>query len=80
MFAILPLVGGVLAGWKLHQRAAIATQIALWAIAVTVLTLTAPQHGASYSTGLVIGPALAVVSAGTLALGFVVSRRSTRNA
>jgi hypothetical protein len=78
MFAILPLVGGVLAGWKLDRRAAIATQFVLWAVAVAVLTLTAPQHGDSYSAGLVIGPALAVVSAGTLALGFVAARRSTR--
>ena len=80
MFAILPLVGGVLAGWKLQRRAAIVTQIVLWAIAVTVLTLTAPQHGESYSIGLVIGPALAVVSAGTLALGVVVRSRSIRTA
>jgi hypothetical protein len=51
----------------------------LFAVAITMLTLSAPDHGASYKDSLWIGPGLAIVSAGTLLLGFWLARRSTRH-
>lgn len=75
MFALLPLLGGVLLGWLAPRKAAIAVQIVFYAVAATVLTLTAPSHGGHYSDGIVIGIALAAVSAGTLYLGFWIGRR-----
>jgi hypothetical protein len=77
MFALLPVVGGLLLGWLAPRRVAIAAQVALYAIAVTVLTLTAPEHGGRYTDGFIIGLGLAVVSAATLVLGFWLARRRT---
>jgi predicted lysophospholipase L1 biosynthesis ABC-type transport system permease subunit len=75
MFAILPIVGGVLLGLFAPRRAAVGGQIALWAIAAAVLTATAPRHGGSYADGWLIAPALAVVSALTLLAGLYLARR-----
>jgi hypothetical protein len=77
MFALLPIVGGLLLGWLAPRTIAIAVQIAFYAIAVAMLTLTAPNHGGQYSDGILIGLGLAVVSAGTLFLGFWLARRRT---
>lgn len=77
MFALLPIVGGLLLGWLAPRKIAIAVQIVFYAVAVTVLTLTAPNHGGQYSDGILVGFALAVVSAGTLFLGFWLARRRT---
>jgi hypothetical protein len=79
MFALLPIVGGLLLGWLAPRTIAIAVQIIFYAIAVTILTLTAPNHGGQYSDGILIGLGLAVVSAGTLFLGFWIARRRTNN-
>jgi hypothetical protein len=79
MFALLPIVGGLLLGWLAPRTIAIAVQIIFYAIAVTILTLTAPNHGGQYSDGILIGLGLAVVSAGTLFLGFWLARRRTSN-
>jgi hypothetical protein len=76
MFALLPLIGGVLAGRFAPRRLAIALQVLFWAIAVVVLTLTAPEHGGTYTDGFLIGPAVALVSAGTLLLGMWLRRRT----
>lgn len=80
MFALLPLIGGLLLGWLAPRKVAIPAQIVLCAVAITMLTLSAPDHGASYKDSLWIGPGLAIVSAGTLLLGFWLARRSARNA
>jgi hypothetical protein len=77
MFALVPVVGGLLLGWLAPRRVAIAAQAVLYAIAVTVLTLTAPEHGGHYTDGIVIGLGLAVVSTATLVLGFWLARRRT---
>jgi hypothetical protein len=45
-----------------------------------MLTLTAPDHGGSYSDGFLIAPALAVVSALTLLAGLWIRRRTRRGA
>jgi hypothetical protein len=78
MFALLPLIGGVLLGWLTPRKTAAAVQALLYAVAVTVLTLTAPQHGGHYSDSLWIAPALALISAGTLYLGLRIGRRRAR--
>jgi hypothetical protein len=75
VLALLPLLGGVLLGWLAPRKAAIIAQIACYAVAETVLTLTAPSHGGHYSDGIIIGIALAAVSTGTLYLGFWIGRR-----
>ena len=76
MFALLPLVGGLLLGWLTPRRTAVGVQVILFAVAITMVTISAPAHGASYLDSLWIGPALAVVSAGTLLLGMWVRRRT----
>jgi peptidoglycan/LPS O-acetylase OafA/YrhL len=78
MFALLPLIGGVLLGWLAPRRIAIPAQIALFAIALTMLTLSAPDHGATYSDAFWMGPALALISAGTLLIGFRLAQRKDR--
>jgi hypothetical protein len=80
MLALLPIIGGVLAGWLASRKIAIALQVALYLVAVAVLTVSAPDHGGSYSDIAWIAPALAVVSAGTLLIGFWLARHAARRA
>jgi len=75
MFALLPVIGGLLAGWLAPRKVAIALQIAFYLVAVAMLTASAPDHGGAYSDVVWIAPALAVVSAGTLILGLWLGRR-----
>jgi hypothetical protein len=70
MFALLPLVGGPLLGWLAARRTAIALQAVLFAVAVAMLTISAPDHGGSHADIVWIAPVLAVVSVGALLLGF----------
>jgi hypothetical protein len=77
MFALLPLIGGVLVGWRAPRRVAIVVQVVFYAVSLTILTLTAPSHGGHYSDGIFIGVGLAVASAGTLCLGFWLAYRRT---
>ncbi|WP_433044891.1 hypothetical protein [Dactylosporangium sp. CS-033363] len=76
MFAILPIVGGVLLGRFAPRGIAIAVQVVLWAVAAAMLTATAPDHGGSYSDAWLVVPALAVVSALTLLAGLWLRRRA----
>ena len=78
MFALLPIVGGLLLGWLVPRKTAVLTQIVYLALAVVGLTLGAQRHDARYVDSLWIPPALAVVSAGTLLLGFWLRQRSAR--
>ena len=80
MFALLPLVGGLLLGWLAPRNVAIPLQAVFWAVAATILTASAPDHGGEYSDGFFIAPALAVVSAGALLLGFWLNARRTTDA
>jgi multidrug transporter EmrE-like cation transporter len=76
VFALLPLIGGLLLGWFASRRTAIVVQIVFYAVAVLVLTLSAPSHDASYADTLWVAPALALLSAGTLLLGVRLRRRA----
>ena len=78
MVALLPLVGGVLLGWFAQRRTAIALQVVICAIAIAILTGTAPDHGGAYRDILWIGPLLVVASAGTLLLGLWCGRVTAR--
>jgi hypothetical protein len=75
MFLLLPLVGGVLAGWLAPRRTAIALQVAFAVIAATVVTLSAPKHGADYGIVVWVVPITVVVSVIGLCLGLLVRRR-----
>ena len=80
MFALLPLLGGLLLGWLAPRRTAILLQIVFYAVAVALLTLTAPDHGGGYRDIVWIAPVLAVLSAGALLLGFWFGRSGRRRA
>jgi hypothetical protein len=75
MFALLPIVGGVLLGWLAPRKVAIAGQTLFAAVAVVVLTLTAPEHGGTYRDAFVIAPAVVAASAVTLFVGFWIAKR-----
>jgi hypothetical protein len=78
MFALLPVVGGVLAGWLASRKVATVLQILFYLVAVAMLTASAPDHGGSYVDVLWIAPALAVVSAITLLIGLRLGRKGAR--
>ena len=75
MFLLLPLVGGVLAGWLAPRRTAIALQVAFAVIAATVVTLSAPEHGSDYSVVVWVVPITVVVSVVGLGVGLFLRRR-----
>jgi hypothetical protein len=70
MFALLPLVGGLLLGWLAPRRTAIAGQTLFCVIAIAVLAITAPDHGGEHADVLWIAPAVVAASVLTLLLGF----------
>lgn len=78
MFALLPLIGGLLLGRFAARKVAITVQVVFFAVAIAALTISAPDHSASYADSLWIGPALAVLSAGTLLAGFKLAGRTER--
>ena len=75
MFLLLPLLGGVLAGWLASRRTAIALQVAFTVVAATVVTLSAPSHGAGYGIVVWVVPIAVVVAIVGLQLGFLIRRR-----
>jgi hypothetical protein len=75
MFLLLPLLGGVLAGWLASKRTAIALQVAFTIVAATVVTLSAPSHGADYGIVVWVVPIAVVVALVGLNLGFLLRRR-----
>lgn len=75
MFLLLPLVGGILAGWLAPRRTAIALQIGFAVIAATVVTLSAPKHGTDYGVVVWVVPITIVVSVIGLGVGLLVRRR-----
>jgi hypothetical protein len=75
MFLLLPLVGGMLAGWLAPRRTAIAIQVAFAVIAATVVTLSAPWHGSDYGIVVWVVPITVVVSAIGLGVGLLLRRR-----
>ena len=81
MFALLPLVGGLILGLLARRHLAIAIQVVFFAVAVAAvaMTVSAPDHGGSYTDAFWLVPILALVSAATLAAGlWIVRRRASR--
>jgi hypothetical protein len=78
MFAILPLLGGLVLGRFTPSRTAIAVQIAFYAAASAVLISTAPDHGGSHTDGVFLSLILAPLSALTVGIGSIWRRRSQR--
>lgn len=76
MFALLPLIGGFLAGLLAPRRLAIALQIVFFGIAATAMTMSAPDHGGSYTDAYWLVPILALISAAALAAGWWIARRN----
>jgi nitrate/nitrite transporter NarK len=79
MFAILPLLGGLIAGRIAPRRLAIALQVAFYVLAAAVIIATSPQHHASHTSGVILSLVLAPLSAATL-LGGMTWQRHTRPA
>jgi hypothetical protein len=80
MFLLLPLIGGLLIGWLAPRRVAIPIEILLFAVGALMFVLSAPNHNASYTDSILICIPVALVSAGTTALGIWLHRRRTINA
>ncbi|MDT3440287.1 MULTISPECIES: hypothetical protein [unclassified Pseudofrankia] len=78
MTAILPLLGGLLLGRFAAIRVAVGIQIALYAVAAASLILTAPDHGGSYTDGVLLSLVLAPLSALTFFLGRLWRKRAQR--
>ncbi len=77
MFLLLPLVGGVLAGWLAPRRTAVLIQVAFAIIAATVVTASAPLHGQDHGIVVYVVPITVVISIAALYLGFWLRRRRT---
>jgi hypothetical protein len=75
MFALLPIVGGLILGLLAPRRIAIALQVVFLAVAAVALTVSAPNHGGSYTDAVWLVPTLTLVSAATLATGLWIARR-----
>jgi hypothetical protein len=74
MFLLLPLLGGALAGWLASKRTAIALQTVFAVVAATVVTASAPLHGADYGIVVWVVPITVVVSVVGLSVGFLIRR------
>ncbi len=79
MFLLLPLIGGFVAGLLAPRRIAIPITAVLFAIGATFFILSAPDHDATYVSSALVCVAVALVTAGTAALGlWLRSRRTAR--
>lgn len=76
MLALLPIIGGFLLGWLAPRRTALLLQTLFCAVAIAVVTMTAPDHGGEYGDVLWIAPVLVIVSAGAVLVGLRVGRPS----
>jgi hypothetical protein len=60
MAALLPILGGLLIGRFIGRRAlVIGVDVVLYALAAVTITTTAPQHGSTYGTWLLLSAILA---------------------
>lgn len=77
MAALLPLIGGVLlARFATRRATVIAVEILLYALAAAVLIATAPNHGHSYTSGVILSAVLAPLCALAVVLGSLWRNRS----
>jgi peptidoglycan/LPS O-acetylase OafA/YrhL len=70
MAALLPLIGGVLlARFVTSRTTVIAAELVFYALAATVLIATAPDHGHSYGSGVILSIVLAPLCVLAVVLG-----------
>jgi peptidoglycan/LPS O-acetylase OafA/YrhL len=70
MAALLPLIGGVLlARFAGSRTTVVAAEIVLYALAATVLVVTAPDHGHGYGAGVLMSVVLAPLCVLAVVLG-----------
>ncbi len=69
MAAVLPLIGGVLLARFAARRTTVAVEIVFYALAATVLIATAPDHGHSYGSGVILSMVLAPLCVLAVVLG-----------
>lgn len=80
MFALLPLIGGLLLARFIARRATvIGVELALYASAAAVLIATAPEHDTSYGAGVLLSAALAPLCALAVVLGSLWRGRSEQS-
>ena len=75
MFAVLPLIGGVLLGWLASRRVAVLVQLVLVTIASAMIIGTAPDHGHTSASMWWVVPVLIVLGALSLVVGFWIAGR-----
>jgi hypothetical protein len=76
MLLLLPLIGGVFAGWLAPMRVAIALQVVFAVVGASVVVASAPQHGTTHTAAAIwVIPLTIVLSAVALAGGIVLRRR-----
>ncbi len=76
MMLLLPLIGGVLAGWLASTRTAIALQVVFALIGAAVVIASAPQHGSTQGGAAVwVIPLTIVVAVVSLGGGMLLRRR-----
>lgn len=77
MFALLPLIGGLLlARFVADRRTVVGIEVLFFAIAAAVLIATAPNHGADYGTGVLLSAVLAPLCALVIVVGTIWRNRS----
>lgn len=81
MAALVPLIGGILlARFAARRTLVIGVELVLFALAAAVLIATAPDHGHSYGSGVVLTIVLAPLCAMAVVLGSMWRARTTANA
>lgn len=77
MSALIPLIGGVfLARFAPRRSIVVGVEILLFALAAAVLIDTAPDHGHSHGSGVILSAVLAPLCALAVVLGSLWRNRS----
>ncbi len=73
---LLPLIGGVLAGWLAPTRAAVAFQVVFALVGASVVIASAPDHGTTHGAAAVwVIPLTIGLAPAALAVGMRLRRR-----
>lgn len=79
MFAVLPIIGGILLGWLASRRIAVLLEILFVTVASAAIIGSAPDHGHTRASVWWVPPLLLALGALSLAVGFwIASRRAGR--
>ncbi|MCB0978776.1 MAG: hypothetical protein KDB02_15085 [Acidimicrobiales bacterium] len=76
MMLLLPVIGGVLAGWLAPTRAAIAMQVVFAVLGAGIVIASAPHHGTTQgAVAIWVIPLTIVLAPACLAIGVRLRRR-----